>query len=610
MSSSFTGSVHGAQFMGLVNALRTGDPALDLLAAILLPVILQKILKEGPRLLEKLFKSRRKDDTKLYTRVITYRTSTNSNGVANAVDNDENFHLLRAVKLYVHRHRDSHLDDAAMELTNKSSSLQSNQQQHLCNRNNGTNSMVDTLRECTLVERPLPGQWITVGTYDGAPLQMMLNDSMAGSESKQRSNNNHDAEEGSGSSGGGGESKNNNVRSMEVRLRTTASVETINRFVKTAHDWYVQELQQLENNDRYMFDINVHSRAGRSDGSYTAYTLGHDKTFDTLFSRECHSLRKIVDQFESKTGKYSVPGYPWKLGILLSGPPGTGKTSLIKALASYTGRHIVNINLSRVRSNAEIMTSVFRQAYQVTSPIQQTLKLDFRQVIFVLEDVDASSEVVMDRKLLEERRKQEQRVTIREEAPSPAATANTPAANLLRRSAPVSTFETDRLNLTGLLNVLDGVVETPGRIVILTTNHPEMLDPALTRPGRIDKQLVLGYMLAEDVIAMVQHYYQTVLNDKQQRRIVGVIDEGGLKVTPAQIEQFAMEKDLVADFIMALEQRHNDTMTTAPNSSGSSSIDEEETNTTALPAPVVHGPFGSPISEYGYVEEDDDYGDY
>lgn len=46
----------------------------------------------------------------------------------------------------------------------------------------------------------------------------------------------------------------------------------------------------------------------------------------------------------------------------------------------------------------------------------------------------------------------------------------------------------------GLLNVLDGVVDTPGRIVIMTTNHPEALDAALIRPGRIDKKVYLGYM--------------------------------------------------------------------------------------------------------------------
>ena len=40
----------------------------------------------------------------------------------------------------------------------------------------------------------------------------------------------------------------------------------------------------------------------------------------------------------------------------------------------------------------------------------------------------------------------------------------------------------DALSLAGLLNVRDGVVDTPGRIVILTSNHPELLDPSLIRP--------------------------------------------------------------------------------------------------------------------------------
>ena len=55
-----------------------------------------------------------------------------------------------------------------------------------------------------------------------------------------------------------------------------------------------------------------------------------------------------------------------------------------------------------------------------------------------------------------------------------------------------NSYTKDKLNLAGLLNVLDGVVDTPGRILVMTTNHPEKLDPALIRPGRINKRLHLG----------------------------------------------------------------------------------------------------------------------
>ena len=44
----------------------------------------------------------------------------------------------------------------------------------------------------------------------------------------------------------------------------------------------------------------------------------------------------------------------------------------------------------------------------------------------------------------------------------------------------------------GGAQVLDGVVDSPGRIVVMTSNHPEKLDPALIRPGRVNLKLNLG----------------------------------------------------------------------------------------------------------------------
>ena len=50
----------------------------------------------------------------------------------------------------------------------------------------------------------------------------------------------------------------------------------------------------------------------------------------------------------------------------------------------------------------------------------------------------------------------------------------------------LGTDNTDKLDLSGMLNVLDGVVDSPNRIVVMTSNHPEKLDPALIRPGRVN----------------------------------------------------------------------------------------------------------------------------
>ena len=73
----------------------------------------------------------------------------------------------------------------------------------------------------------------------------------------------------------------------------------------------------------------------------------------------------LVDAFVSGRGKFAIPGYPAKLGFLLWGPPGTGKTSFIKALATLTGRSIVSIPLARIRTNTELFDLLMDQVADV-----------------------------------------------------------------------------------------------------------------------------------------------------------------------------------------------------------------------------------------------------
>lgn len=101
----------------------------------------------------------------------------------------------------------------------------------------------------------------------------------------------------------------------------------------------------------------------------------------------------MLGHFTQRTGKYAIKGYPHKLGLLLHGPPGTGKTSLIKALAHHTKRSIVNVPLARIRTNQELMDIMFDQKYSVLGE-EVPIKLAFKDVIFVMEDVDAASKIV------------------------------------------------------------------------------------------------------------------------------------------------------------------------------------------------------------------------
>ncbi|CAB9524454.1 Mitochondrial chaperone BCS1 [Seminavis robusta] len=567
MLSSAEG-MHSAQFMGLINALRTGDPTVDMMAAFLLPFLVQKAVTHVPHQLRRLLRylmGKKKIVVRRYHRNIIYRT-TQSNGMRMSSDEDSfNTYLLRAIQLYVHAHCPlKDLDDAHLDLTLFDTSR--------CNQNtrngrmsmtnpNGTvtnNSTVDMLQTCTLVEKPLENKWLDVGTHAGGQVEIMICDTLSGGNGKKQQQGggaaNNDG--GGGGEGEGGDQGGNNkqsTRSLEVRLQSEHSVACLHAFVNTAFDWYVGEIKKLENQERFMLDVQP--MQGRNNcPTYVAYKLGGEKTFDTLFNKKCHELLRWVDHFENKTGKYAIRGYPHKLGLLLTGIPGTGKTSLIKAIAHYTGRHIVNINLSHIGTNGDLRKIFFNRMYQITGVNSHQLRLDFSQIIFVLEDVDAGAkEVVMDREMLaaleEERAEKEEKKEAEKKDEGPFG-----AARRYPGRATTTIQGVDKLNLSGLLNVLDGVVETPGRMVIMTTNHPEILDPALIRPGRIDKILELGHMKEpEDVVAMLQHYYRK-LTSEESAMVETYVTEDDLEITPAQVEQLAMEEDELEGFLERLSR--------------------------------------------------------
>lgn len=184
-------------------------------------------------------------------------------------------------------------------------------------------------------------------------------------------------------------------------------------------------------------------------------------SFENLYLRKQQDtiLFDLTERFLNDKKIMEELGIPNKLGILLHGEPGCGKTTSIITIGSYLGRDIFYLNLKSVKTNHE-------------------LKLIFDYVntihtgggIIVLEDIDAMTNIVMDRtKIIN----------------SINSIDLINSSNKLNLNNLTET-ENDTVSLEYLLNLLDGTLTYNESVVIITTNHLNKLDSALYRPGRID----------------------------------------------------------------------------------------------------------------------------
>lgn len=168
-------------------------------------------------------------------------------------------------------------------------------------------------------------------------------------------------------------------------------------------------------------------------------------------------LGDIAD-FMNNRDWYNQKGIPHKLGILLSGPPGTGKTSIVKAIAVHYNLPIFSLDLSIINSNAELTTLMAEINYKAKGQVY----------ILSMEDVDRS--------------------------------------NMFSRD---SYHRTHDITTDCFLNVLDGIAESHGRLMFLSANDTTPLQnvPALLRPGRIDKVITIDHVTDEQLRRIIQNFY-------------------------------------------------------------------------------------------------------
>lgn len=236
-----------------------------------------------------------------------------------------------------------------------------------------------------------------------------------------------------------------------IYMETSAPEDVISNLLCNAEKLYrIDILNEEDFKDKtsiYMYD----------DGYWEHLTSREPRSLDTIYlptprkssiTNSGISIDKHLENFlnsETKE-KYFRLGIPYKCNYLLEGHWGTGKTSLITALATHYGYGLSILPFSSKLGDVELFRAIKRMR---------------EKTFLILEDIDS---LFIDRKSGDTNK--------------------------------------NRITFSGLLNTLDGIATPDGLITFMTTNHKNKLDPALIRPGRIDYVMKFGYITKNQMKSM------------------------------------------------------------------------------------------------------------
>ena len=256
-------------------------------------------------------------------------------------------------------------------------------------------------------------------------------------------------------------------------------------------------------------------------GSQWSYLVKSKRNLDTVDLDEKLKSRLVNDAVyycsEECRKFHSDCGIPYRRGYLFCGPPGTGKTSFSAALAGHLDCDLYIISLSSSGISDEGLHDIF-------------MSLPTTCVV-VIEDIDSCG-------------------IGREQVSTTAASKGFSFTIILEQSnSHLSTGRSrNTLNLSGVLNAIDGNAAAEGRLLIMTSNNPKSLDKALTRPGRVDLAVHFGKMKYPAIRAMFKRLVGRAAIAKKDLSEGHIEDYSELfarqvppdTFTPAQLENFLL----------------------------------------------------------------------
>jgi hypothetical protein len=315
-------------------------------------------------------------------------------------------------------------------------------------------------------------------------------------------------------------------------------------FMDELLDSYKKNTQKKKTHSLYEFmrSYNDEDRRDKQTTEYREFPFKSNKFLDkNVFFEGKQDFIQFIDRFcegHAKTSIsndnndnciYEISGVTKKACVLLYGPPGCGKSCVIKGILNRTKRDGIIVPWSRLKTCGEFC-SLFR-----SQKINDT-HFELKNHVFIFEDFDANkSDILKQRKkdaseivnLLNEKKGNDNDNKEEKKDTNETLTLMSLLSTVSKKT------DDDELTLECVLNTLDGIAELQDAIIIFTTNHLEQIDPAFYRSGRVDYLLEMKLASVDVIRQMVQTYCQISDIDQFQESFLEMKD---YKISTADVQ--------------------------------------------------------------------------
>ena len=304
------------------------------------------------------------------------------------------------------------------------------------------------------------------------------------------------------------------------------------------------------------------------------------------FFTDVDKIINRIDFFVNNKAWYEVRGIPYQLGFLFYGPPGCGKTSTMKAIAKILDRHIINVNdIDKIKKVSDLKNIFYgeyingryipthKRLYVIdefdkildtisekpaatnaaaANAAMKAMSANLLSGIMGLSGVgmggnmsDTSSVIVVD----SDSSSNDSKGVDGDNNTDNGGGGGSGGGDSFKKKkngnssgtmhGPANLMKTKSvINDADILTIMDGLVETSGRIIICTANDPSKIGEPFKRPGRLDEHIEFTKCTRKMIIQLLELFYSTTLSVEQKERINNMENNLHLKYSPAEINKF------------------------------------------------------------------------